>query len=268
MKRNESKQFKFLAKALGQETLETLVKSDLYKIKTDTVASLDEMFIGMKLVPQTIIAMLRKELHPLKDGESKKVKLPTDPVAILSVTKFAADVYSGEIIQDGRIIATFKYRTIPGIGLVVMSTFELYNVADLTKPSGLDHEKEMKIQQEIEEAIRKKPDQAEPNSLATLHGENNHGKPLKDFLDNKEKVKKSYQVINLSKSGTVSCPDCGQQLIGNGVWSSCVCLGQDRNKKVYLKKSEDGSLKVSFSRGWDQENIALVLEALRQKKGK
>lgn len=265
MKKTESKQIKFLAKALGEETLERLVKADLYKIKTDTVAGLDEIFYGMKIVPNTIMSMLRKELHPMKDGESKKIKLPVDPIAVLSVTKFAADVYSGEITEDGRIIATFKYRTIPGLGLVIMSTFELYDVSDLSKPSGLDPEKEKKIQKEIEDAIRKKPDQ-EKNDKVPLHGENVHAIPLKDFLDKKDKVKKSYQVINLSKSSTVDCPDCGQQLIGNGVWSSCVCLGQDRNKKVYLKKSEDGNLKVSFSRGWDKENISLVIEALRGRK--
>lgn len=268
----KSKTYKFLAKALGEENFESLIKADLFKIKTETVASLDEIFIGLKIVPHTVMAMLRKELTPMKEGDSKRFKLPTEDTAVCFVTKFSSDVYSGDITQGGKILAVFKYRTLPGVGLVIMSTFELYDTENFTKDTGVDPVKEAKIQKEIEDAIHKKPDQAKADTKVAmayehnLGGENNHGTPLKDFVSKKDKVKKSHQVINLSKSDTINCSDCGMKLLGEGLFSGCICLGQDRNKKVYLHKSEAG-LKISFSRGWDLENIKLVLEELRKKKG-
>jgi hypothetical protein len=42
-------------------------------------------------------------------------------------------------------------------------------------------------------------------------------------------------------------------------------MGQDQNRKIWIKKSEDG-IQIKFSRGWDPENAEMLLETLRAKK--
>ena len=49
-------------------------------------------------------------------------------------------------------------------------------------------------------------------------------------------------------------------------FSGCICLGDDMDRKLFIKKTEDG-VKVRFSKGWDKENIEMLLEVLRRKRG-
>ena len=95
--------------------------------------------------------------------------------------------------------------------------------------------------------------------------EKSKGSPLKGFLDRKKP--KEYSV-KIEKSETVNCPDCGQAIFGGSSgFSGCICFGEDQHRKIWMKKSDDG-LKIKFSRGWDPENIELLLETLRGKNGK
>jgi hypothetical protein len=86
------------------------------------------------------------------------------------------------------------------------------------------------------------------------------GSPLKDFVERKKKPKEYH--VELTKSEKVDCDSCGQMIFGNGMFSCCLCFGQDQHKKIWLKKTEDG-IEIKFSRSWDSENIEMLLETLR-----
>ena len=94
------------------------------------------------------------------------------------------------------------------------------------------------------------------------------GSPLKDFLGKREQKKNKNEFsIEMVKGETVRCPDCGNALISNAAFTGCVCLGEDMNKKVFIAKTEEG-IKIRFGRGWDSENIEMLLEVLRRKRGR
>jgi hypothetical protein len=89
--------------------------------------------------------------------------------------------------------------------------------------------------------------------------------PVEKFL-HKRKIKKIEYTVKMVKSETVSCFDCGNKIFDGSGISACICYGEDYNRKVYIKKTEEG-IKVSFPRSWDQENIQMLLETLRRKRG-
>jgi hypothetical protein len=92
------------------------------------------------------------------------------------------------------------------------------------------------------------------------------GSPLKDFIARKKKPKE-YRV-EMTKSETINCPDCGQAIFGEvSGYSGCICFGQDQHRKIWLKKTENG-VQLRFSRGWDEDNIEQLLETLRKNNGK
>lgn len=148
--------YKFLLKTLGEDGLETLEKSNLYKLGVNRVIDIHEIVSGMRIVPRTVLAFLQKELRQMKHGESKNIELPLEKEATLRVTKYTSDVYSGDIHRDGQVLAKFLDRSIPGIGLVVMSTFELYDIEELasSNPDQIAFSfNEKKLQEIIEEKL-------------------------------------------------------------------------------------------------------------------
>lgn len=302
----------FLKKTLGEDFFESLQKVELWKPGTRTTIDHEEIKTALHIVPRTVMSLLIKELTPMEIGQAKQITIPADLETILNVTKHERDVYSGNIQQDNKIIVDFKYRSIPGIGLVIMSALELYNVEELhdapTPAPDITH----RVQQIIEERLalhdlvnkvverklmekdaiqqlllaritdklheaKKAPEVIENSGSFVDHAElENLGKsdkkksPLVGFLDQrktKSSLKKNEFSIQLVKGETIRCPDCNGALIQDNVFSGCICVGDDMNKKVFLKKTEDG-VKVSFSKGWDQENIEMLLEILRKKNDK
>lgn len=292
----------FLKKTLGEDGYEKLVKSDLYKKKTATALDIREISTALQIVPRTILSFLHKELKDMKDGSNKEIKLPVDSEAFLSVTKYSNDVYSGEIRQKGEIVATYRYRSLPGVGLVIMSTFELYDVMDLGRMGG-DHQDTSKtsaddIQKIIEEKLslrdtisslvdRKISEREALDSLirsrltATISEsgqgkekeemkkdqENDKKKPLKlkEFLDKKSEKNKHF--VKLEKSDIVSCPDCQNVIFNESGFSGCICYGADMDGKIHIKKSE-GGVQLSFPKNWDKENVEMLLHALRESKNR
>lgn len=283
----------FLKKALGEDGYEDLNKVELYKLKTNTTVDPEEIKTALQIVPRTILSLLQKELAPLGENGNKEIKIPVEPEAFLRVTKFANDVYSGDIHQDGKIISSFKYRSLPGVGLVVMSAFELYDIEDLsrmgkTPVSSVDTKQ---IQDIIEEKLRSRDmiskivDQklSEREALDTLVNEKisqmlsekenkeeviskevrKKKLKLKEFLEKKKNKKPSYE-IKIEKSETVNCPDCSKKIFDGSGFSGCICFGNDRNKKIHMKKSQQG-VEISFSSQWDSENIEMLVEVLREK---
>jgi hypothetical protein len=68
----------------------------------------------------------------------------------------------------------------------------------------------------------------------------------------------------MTKGEIISCPDCGKEIFSKTGFSGCICYGSDMNKKVFLKKTDNG-IKVSFPKSWDIENVEMLLEVLQRK---
>lgn len=359
----------FLKKTLGEDFMESLHKVELWKPGTKSTLDHEEIRTALQIVPRTIMSLLIRELIPMSIGETKEIPIFVGGDAKMRATKHERDVYSGEIEQDNKKISEFKFRSIPGVGLVIMTAFELYDMENLINAQStpsvtpqaslpstpdqndpqlvlsiakvqalideklalhsligqvvdrkIEHKNAvhnlllMKLTEEIQKAkiqadsariiaynaqqeitkkkqqisdvtkIAKAPGNAGANEYlrgmanglevanATVNEKepefvestNKKKRPLAEFLEKREK-KKEYEV-HLSKGETVDCPDCGKNIFDGKLFSGCVCLGDDMERKVYIKKSEEG-IKVRFSKGWDQENIEMLLEVLRKKHG-
>lgn len=308
----------FLKKALGDDFFQSLEKIELWKMGTKTVIDHEEIKTALKIVPRTIMSFLISNLQPMLIGETKELRIPVGgDHPILRVTKHEKDVYSGELEDStekytDKKVAEFKYRSIPGIGLVIMSAFELYDVDNLEKEPSHEVSSgtvEM-VQKMIDERLQlhdligkvvdkrlterdaiqslvlaklgdsmSKPQEKAPESAVTVNVDISPEikveqkvkikkiSPLKGFLDDRsKKLKKNEYAITLMKGENVSCPDCGQSIFDGQVFAGCICLGDDMDKKVYLAKSENG-MKVRFGKGWDPENIEMLLEVLRRHRG-
>ena len=300
---------------LGDDFWESLEKSnELFKLNTQTALDPEEIRIGLKVVPRVLMSFLVKELVPLKNGEHKKISLPCGENAVMNVTKGDADSYSGNVISDNKPVYDFRNRSIPGIGIILLSTFELYDMSLIDHEEKHSPEMGESVQKMIDdrleqraliekvveqkmterEAIHKlvmgklsealkssapfpgaipfkdadippavaptKPIEVTPADM--IKKEQKKGSPLKAFIERK---KPKEFAIQMEKSETVNCPDCSQAIFGNSTFSGCICFGMDQNRKLWIKKSEDG-VKIRFSRGWDEDNISLLLEVLRGKK--
>jgi hypothetical protein len=119
---------KIIKSILGQDFFEELKKSDVLKIHSNVATSVDEMAIGLKIVPRTVMSFLMSNLTHLPVGGNVNVSLPFTSNAYLQVTKMDRDNYTGHIYAAGKKVNEFANRSIPGLGLVLMTTFELYNL--------------------------------------------------------------------------------------------------------------------------------------------
>lgn len=296
-----------LNSVLDDEFLTTLAKSaDLYKIGSNSILDPEEIRIGLKVVPRAIMSMLISELVPMEINASKDIQLPFGTVAYIAANKNAADDYTGSIYNDNKLVYSFQNRSIPGLGIIILSTFELYDVENLSKPethseaaAGIQKliDERMELHSLVSRVVEDKISQREavhklmmsklnevlnppivavPEVRRPIDVKNpievkaedivkkelsKKGSPLKDFLDRKKKPKEYH--VEISKSEAVSCPDCNQTIYGKGIFSGCLCFGQDQNKKLWIKKNADG-IQIKFSKSWDPENIEMLLETLRK----
>jgi len=315
----------FLKKVLGEDFLESLTKTEIWKPGSKSVNDVDDMWHGLKLVPRTVIAFLVRELSGMQVGENKRIELPVAPNSFIIVTKHERDQYSGDVEQDNKKVTEFKFRSLPGVGLVIMSAFELYSqylleeepskVASPQIEKELTDDADSKIQRLIDErlelhdligkvvdkklmhkeaihqlvlaklteAIKLVNDKASAAhneaqkagvkaeeavikadaAKIIAHKTSKKPKPLASFLE-KKKQKVFSIPLSMTKGESIGCPDCGKNIFDGTVFSGCICLGQDMDRKIFIKKSENG-VSVRFSRGWDEENIAMLLEVLRKK---
>lgn len=296
----------FLKKTLGDDFFESLNKFELWKPGTKTTIDHEEIHTALKIVPRTVLALLIRELTPMELGQTKEVQIPDASDVIMNVTKHERDVYSGDIKQDNKVIVDFKYRSIPGIGLVIMSALELYDVNSL-KPNEPAESPDIseKVQKMIDErlslhdlvnrVVDQKLAQKDavqqlilariteslkpapvvhvptehlqgPASIMEMSEKPKKGSPLGSFLEQRKTKPKKEVTFTLAKGEHVNCPDCGGAIFDGQVFSGCICVGDDMGKKVFLKKTESG-VQVRFSKGWDLENIEMLLEVLRKKNG-
>lgn len=293
----------FLFKALGDDFLESLQKFDLWKPDTKSVVDHNEMFQGLQIVPKVIMSFLIRELMPMNMEDTKEVKLPVASDSLMRITKFGPDVFSGEIIDGNKKLTEFKFRSIPGIGLVIMSAYQLYSMDELEKEPSVSQDKQSEINRIIDERLnlhslvnkvvdgkmqqkdaiqqllmarlteefRKEKVVApkeEPKPSAVIILQPKKVRPLSDFVENRKKKlgKKEFSIEMAKSEKMVDCPDCGQTVFNGTGISACICYGNDMGRKVFLKKTEDG-IKVSFPKSWSAENIEMLLEVLRRKNG-
>jgi hypothetical protein len=122
-------------KILGDDIFEELKKSEIgsgiFKLSTKTTVDPEELKIALQIVPRAILSMLIHNLKPMEIGGAKEIPVFFQKEAVIRINKKASDVYSGDIISEGKILTEFKHRSLPGVGLVLMSTFELYEMADV-----------------------------------------------------------------------------------------------------------------------------------------
>lgn len=256
----------------------SLEKSELYKPTSNTAVDLQEIKTGSSIVPKFLIAFLVRELSPLKVGDTKTIDLNfLREGATLHLIKRGEDVYDGEIIEKGRIVAKIEKRTIPGIGLHLLSSFELYDVQSQQQPAPaqpvnvITHTPTIQPPQPVQPIVvnvniqneQKGDEQKEKPS-------ENSAKSLKEFLE-KRNLNKHYKVvgpIDLKKSGNVDvmCDVCGKNIFSvYSGYNGCVCMGENMRSPIKLTKSEDGKVYLYFPKQWKEDNVKLFIQMLYRK---
>ena len=143
-----------LKSILDDEFLETLAKSaDLYKIGSNSVLDPEEIRIGLKVVPRAVMSMLISELSSMPINAHKEIRLPFGVNAYMSANKNSADNYTGSVYSDNKLVYDFKNRSIPGLGLILLSTFELYDLEELSAPRKESDDIDKKVQRLIDERM-------------------------------------------------------------------------------------------------------------------
>jgi hypothetical protein len=255
-----------------------------------------EIATALNVIPRAVMSWLVLNVLPMKVGDIMSRPLdPIDPLVTCNVQKIDRDLYNGSLDLGGREITRWKNRTLPGIGMVILSTLELYKPEEvLAMPEqapkeaaavqlNVNHEMiardaskaDMFAQMTYEEILRfriqtemelnrlraevrtmKEPQEGEPGPV---------GFKLRRFLENRDIQKRegTFQVI-LSKGEEVSCPDCGQSVYSEEQFHPCVCFGENRNSKIFLKKNEHGTT-LKFSKNWDPENVEMLLDILKRR---
>jgi len=299
VKKTKGSNIQTITEILGDEFLPELAKVELYKPQTNSTVDHSEMADALKIVPKAVMVWLTRCLSDMKEGENKNIQLPFKRAeeVTMQVTKITNDVYHGELYKKSNVLYRFKYRTIPGIGLILLTTFELYDLDKLDEKepempdnkmqylTSLIEEKialrhligqvvEEKLSQRdaIDQLIKlrmtsemRKENLDQPASASEEKSSYANSAKLKDFLSKRKIEKKDTYQISLMKSENIKCPDCRTTIFDGSKISSCLCYGTDMGRKVFFKKNENGSTTVKFSKGWDVENIQMLMEALKRR---
>jgi hypothetical protein len=266
-----------------------LSKSEVYKTDSRIAVSMDEVRIAMDLVPRAILLWLIKNLKGLKKGESKELKIPMVPKGVMNVTKHGPDDYSGDLVQDGDKEYDFEHRSLPGIGLVVLSTFELYEEPEepaeedrreWADPDRLSRYVEEKLEasrlvDEVRESKKElREAQEELLRLKLANRLREADAPKEDKKEDKradlarfiKEHKKDLVELALEADSTVRCPHCDSTLLEKREFRGCCCLGEDMDSGLELVKSEAGVSLVRFSKGWEPENKERLIKILNRRR--
>jgi hypothetical protein len=200
----------FLKKFLGEDFESDILKSEVGAIlKPDANMTVlpHEMYVSLQIVPRTIISMLVQHLKPLKAGQTADIPWPSDSGAMhnIHINKISSDLYSGQITGEGKVLAKFGYRSLPAVGLVIMSTYELYdketNKQDLQNPE-INYDKVQKIIDErirmqalVEDVVNRK--MSERDAIQQLIMQK-----INDYLRSSENIKQSSPSEQVAKPVT------------------------------------------------------------------
>ncbi len=278
---------------LGEDFFEVLAKSAIYKPRTASSASIEEIKIGLQIVPRTILTFLKAKLLPLQIGSIKTIEMDfgTASGSKIEIMKQGNDDYSGSIIGvHGEKHYSFEHRSIPGLGLVLLSTFELYdleNLEEAVKPVKQEEAPEhfnkindlqqiinerLLLHELVDRVVSDKMRQRDAVQSMVSYRLNNmvFGKSAsptdtenkkQELADNPVDYKKDFVVEKFNKS-EIKCNNCKQKIFKSGIYTGCQCTS---NNKVYLSKSE-GKVKVRFSKDWEIEDIKEFLNKLKNNK--
>lgn len=239
----------FLLGTVGEAGLGELLKFELYKPGTNTVVDHEELRTALQIVPRAVLSFLYHRLGPMSAGDHADIDLPVgEKGAVLRVDKHGPDVYSGTVEQGGKEVSRFKNRPLPGVGLTLMTAFEMYAPAAAAPelPPGMAEA----VQRIVDERIASSGRPARPLAkfMATASA--------------RRRSAKAFQV-EMAKGEEARCPDCRQVIFRGNKFSGCVCYGDDMRRGV--KATRDGStVRLEFSRGWDPENMSMLVDALRR----
>lgn len=285
---------------LGEDFIDELAKSDVgavINLKTQTGAIPEEMKIALQIVPRTVLSYLFANLKHRNIDEPFELILPFAENTIMFANKKGPDNYTGEIVQDGERITHFKNRPLPSIGLILLSTFELYDMdmldeikeaPNIQEPeyARIDQLQDMidarlSMQHLIQDVVDRRISEREAinqiikdrlnshiMSVANPPEEDNVEQPkksrLREFLENREK--KLKEPVEIDKN-EISCPDCGIALHKGEekTIKLCVCYGNYANTEIKIKKKQDGKVTLKFPQSFEVDNIEMLLDALKGK---
>lgn len=292
-------QIKAIKATLGEDIFDVLEKVELLKLQTKTNVDPLEIKIALEIVPRTILTYLIMHLKPVKKDGFIDLELPFCS-GRMQANKHSNDVYSGEIFDsENKKVAEFKYRSLPSVGLVILTTFELYDLTAHVQPPVTielrpEESKEsfadssVKLQSIIDERlqlhnlVRNVVNQTitEREAMQRMlmlkikeslsynikeSEEINYTKKnkLKEFLENKNK--KENDIID--KSEDLECPDCTTTIYksGDSHIKCCICYGYFRNKEIKFSKKE-GNIAFKFPKTFDIDNINMLLDTLKRNK--
>jgi len=294
----KEKEINIIKSILGDDIFEALEKNEggVFKENTKTVTNTEDIKIALQIVPRAVLSWLFSNLKWRDVGDVIDLEIPFAN-GKLQCTKLSPDNYSGEIISEGGRAARFKYRSLPSIGLVLMSTFELYDIAQLDVVQGNqteEHEdRSGKLQDIIDERLRmhslinsvvdKRITEREAidqlirsrlnQSIVDANKEENeeeapmeHSKKsrLREFMDNRKK--KAKESIELDKSEEISCPDCSSKLYkSEGKYIKlCICFGDHMGKEIKISKSENGRVNLKIPKELELGNIEMLRDIIKK----
>jgi hypothetical protein len=287
-----TKQLNFLDACLGKDFLQDMKKSELYKPHSNVTIDPKEAWIAYQIVPRTVISWLINNLKPIEVGHTFKSDIP-GVEGRLELIKIDRDVYSGQIYSniDHKKLYEIKYRSLPAIGLCILSTFELYENQSHQENHPQPEESEVfKLQKLIDErlhlrslvsqVVEQKLNEKEAmerffmakiahhysspfNAYAEEDGTNKKAKLLQ-FLESR----KNRSEVQIEKKEDMECSSCGTQIYksGESFIKCCVCYGESFGKEVKFTKNESG-IKFKFPKNFSAENIELILETIKNKRG-
>lgn len=283
------KQVDLVKNLLGEKFFEDLEKMEIQKLNTRTMVSPEEIKIALQIVPRSILSFLFSNLKDKKEGENIELVLPFENATML-LNKMGADNYNGEIVQQGKRICNFHNRSLPSLGLLLLTTFELYDTSMLDEIKHCKDDKSETLQMLIDqrmmmtslisevvdkkmaerEAIDRMVKQRMFNDMIMMDIKRNRDmeqsdkkSKLKQFLESREQ--KRQEPVELDKS-EINCPDCGTTIYkGENHVKLCICYGDQMGKEIKIQKADNGKVKLKFPKSFDIENIEMLLDALKNK---
>lgn len=295
------KDVKLVKSILGDDVFDQLKKSSIYKPETKTALDPEEIRVALEIVPRSVLSFLFANLKYRQVNDIIDIELPWAPGAKLHAEKRGMDNYTGEITQGGKRLYEFQHRSMPSIGLVLLSLFELYDIELLKEikqkedqPPQTDSrierlqdviderlamhslvrdvvDKRISEREAINKIIKDRLSEhiaetqvkaEEPKEIEPM--EDNSKSKLRQFLESREK--KRSDSVELDKSEDIKCPDCKTTIYKKETAEiiPCICYGEHMSKPIKITKNEDGKVKIKFPKSFDVDNIEMLLEALKK----
>jgi hypothetical protein len=296
---------KWVEKILGNDFFESLQKTEIFKPQTRTNLDSEEISIAYKIVPKIVLNFLIENLKPMAIGHNKTISLlPIGITGDLLVNKLSKDVYSGDITSEGKRVYEYQYRSIPGIGIILLTTFEMYDLQlDAPNHEFFEEEKQeikpeinhfahieeaieerLKLNKLISEVVDKRISEKEAierlvnNKLAEIFLK------VSEVVEEKEEKAEEIKVekpsikdfldrkakkhsLEFLKSD-INCPDCGVNLYKkeSEIIKGCICYGFGPEEKGADIKvcKNEDKISLRFNKSWDDESIQKLIKTIKK----